>query len=122
MAGLMTFRAVLLLGVLGLGVSFAGACGGPTATGATCPPNSTLTYESFGKGFFEANCNRCHSVNTKGNSPLYDDVTAIRSNAKQIDEQAASGPEATNEEMPQDGSVAKAEREKLGQWLACGAP
>jgi uncharacterized membrane protein len=116
-------RVSFILGFLGLASILAAACGGPSASGAKCPPNSMLTYDSFGKAFFTANCNRCHSATTKGQSPLYDDVTAIRANAKQIDEQAASGPDSTNEIMPDDGAaVAKAEREKLGQWLACGAP
>lgn len=111
-----------MLGVLGIGLTMAAACGGGSATGATCPTGSTLTYESFGKAFFDANCNRCHSANTKGESPLYDNVTQIRANAKAIDEQAGSGPDATNTDMPDDGDLAKAEREKLAQWLACGAP
>lgn len=118
----MALRLTVLLTLLAVVGILAAACGGNHATGAKCPPNSTLTYDNFGKAFFEANCNRCHSANTKGNSPLYDDVTAIRANAKQIDEQAASGPDSTNDAMPQDGSVSTAEREKLGQWLACGAP
>lgn len=121
-ARIMSLRSILVLGAFGAGVTVAAACGGGSATGATCPPDSTLTYETFGKAFFEANCNRCHSAKTKGESPLYDDVTAIRANAKAIDEEAASGPDATNEEMPDDGDIPKSEREKLGQWLACGAP
>src|SRR4051812_31954498 len=115
----MALRALILLAlVVAVGV----ACGGASATGATCPPSSTLTYETFGKAFFEANCNRCHSASTKGQSPLYDNDGLIRANAKKIDEQAASGPDATNDQMPNDGDIAKADREKLGQWLACGAP
>lgn len=119
----MAWRSIVVLGLMAVGGAVAAACGGTEASGATCPPSSTLTYDNFGKAFFEANCNRCHSANTKGQSPLYDDVTAIRANKKQVDEQAASGPDSTNDRMPGDGTaVATADREKLGQWLACGAP
>jgi mono/diheme cytochrome c family protein len=111
---------IVISGLFSLGILV--ACSSTESSGATCPPGSTLTYESFGKAFFQASCNRCHSATTKGQSPLYDDVTSIRANAKKIDEVAASGPNATNEEMPDDADLAKAEREKLGQWLACGAP
>jgi len=109
--------------LIGLGaIIIVAACGGAESSGAACPPSSTLTYESFGKAFFAANCNRCHSATTKGQSPLYDDVSSIRASAKQIDQEAASGPNATNDDMPKDAELAKAEREKLGEWLACGAP
>jgi hypothetical protein len=112
---------VLLASIVVVGLVV--ACGGPKASGATCPPNSTLTYDSFGKDFFNANCNRCHSSTTKGQTPLYDTADEIRANKTNIDEQAASGPDSTNDSMPQDGaSVATADRVKLGQWLACGAP
>ena len=38
-----------------------------------------------------------------------------------IDEQAGSGPNATNEFMPESGDPrpSKAEREMLAQWVAC---
>lgn len=104
-----------------MGAVAAAACGS-SGTGATCPPNSTLTYDNFGKAFFEANCNRCHAAATKGQTPLYDNVQGIRANKTQIDEQAASGPDSTNTDMPDDGDIATADRKKLGEWLACGAP
>lgn len=113
-------RSLVGLGLLA--VLAAPACASPKASGATCPPSSTLTYESFGKAFFETNCNGCHSSTTKGESPLFDDVASIRAHRASIDEQAAAGPSSTNDGMPDDGDLAKAEREKLGQWLACGAP
>jgi hypothetical protein len=31
-------------------------------------------------------------------------------------------PNATNDVMPEDGSISDPERTKLGEWLACGAP
>ena len=35
---------------------------------------------------------------------------------------AAAGPKAVNTYMPDGASVDEAERRKLGEWLACGAP
>jgi hypothetical protein len=36
---------------------------------------------------------------------------------------AGSGPDATNEQMPPDGTAPTlAERQQLAEWLACGAP
>lgn len=91
------------------------------ATGSTCPTDSTLTYETFGRSFFDANCAKCHGAS--GNeSPRLDTVAAIRANAAAIDRTSAAGPNATNTEMPEDGSVSDADRKKLGEWLACGAP
>lgn len=119
--------------VLGLLV----ACGsdGPTSvfgppTESTCPPSSTLTYETFGKKFMEDYCTRCHSSTLVGaarqGAPSFHDfdfVEGIRPLADHIDETTASGPAATNLGMPEDGNKPTlAERQQLGEWLACGAP
>jgi hypothetical protein len=89
------------------------------ATGSTCPSDSTLTYDNFGQAFFATNCNSCHGVSQ---SPSFGTQADIQANATDIDRAAASGPKGTNTYMPQDGDVATAERAKLGEWLACGAP
>jgi cytochrome c5 len=110
--------ALLLVG--GIGVS---ACGGDKgeATGSTCPSDSTLTYDNFGQEFFQTNCLVCHGA--KGpESPKFDTVAQIRSNSDDIDKEAAAGPNGVNTNMPETGSVTEAERRKLGEWLACGAP
>jgi hypothetical protein len=100
------------------------ACGGGQSslgdpTGSTCPSDSTLSYDNFGKTFFDQNCNSCHSGS---HHPDFTSQTEIQANATNIDRAAASGPNGTNTYMPQDGSVADADRTKLGEWLACGAP
>ncbi len=104
--------------------AMSGACkNSPQATGSTCPSNSTLTYESFGKAFMDAHCTTCHSsARGNGDHPLLDTVTQIRNNSAAIDRTSAAGPNATNDAMPQDEDVAEDERKKLGEWLACGAP
>lgn len=87
-------------------------------TGAPCPTNSTLTYENFGKAFFQANCLECHASKE---SPPFNTQEQIQAAKDDIDRAAASGPNATNTYMPDDGDVSDADRKKLGEWLACGA-
>src|SRR6185295_17685004 len=69
-------------------------------TGATCPESSTLTYESFGKAFFQANCLECHASKE---SPHFNTLEDIQAAKDEIDRAAASGPNATNTYMPDDG-------------------
>jgi hypothetical protein len=39
----------------------------------------------------------------------------------EADEEAGSGPKATNESMPESGVMpTKAERQQLSEWIACG--
>lgn len=99
------------------------ACGsGPgDATGSTCPADSTLTFANFGQAFMQSHCSSCHSASGP-ESPKLDTVAQIRSASGEIDRSAAAGPNAVNTYMPEDGSVDEAERRKLGEWLACGAP
>lgn len=99
-------------------------------TGSTCPPGSTLTYESFGRAFFEEYCQTCHASTVRGparqgapSSHTYDDRAMILAARDEIDLRAAAGPEAINADMPRTYPVpTAAEREQLGEWLACGAP
>lgn len=116
-------RRLALLVFAGV-TSVAAACSSAGApTGSVCPPTSTLTYDNFGKAFIEAHCASCHSSSGREREhPLLDDVTSIRAAASEIDRTSASGPNATNDEMPEDEDLATAERAKLGEWLACGAP
>lgn len=99
------------------------ACGSGLgdATGSTCPPDSTLSYASFGQAFMQSNCLSCHRAGGP-ESPTLSSLEQIRANRDGIDRAAASGPNATNTFMPEGGSVATEERRKLGEWLACGAP
>ncbi len=109
----MRTRITMMLGLL-----FLVGCGG--GSGATCPTGNTLTYENFGRQFFASYCDRCHASRT---SPVMNSLATIRANSTAIDSEAASGPDATNTAMP-EGTPAPttAERQQLGQWLACGAP
>jgi hypothetical protein len=97
------------------------------ATGATCPPASTVTYENFVKGFMGSYCTRCHNSALTGDArsgaPLghdFDTEAGIVFVGEHVDEHAAAGPNATNELMPPSGPKPTAvEREKLGEWIAC---
>ena len=99
------------------------ACGSGLgdATGSTCPTTSTLTYGNFGEAFMADHCLACHSARGP-ESPKFDTIAEIRAASSDIDRAAAAGPKAVNTYMPDGSSVDEAERRKLGEWLACGAP
>ena len=110
-----TFGLGLLVCVASVGCE-QNSLGDPT--GATCPTNSTLTYENFGKPFFQANCLDCHA--SRENPPL-NTQEQIQASKDDIDRAAAAGPNGTNTYMPDGSDVSDADRKKLGEWLACGA-
>lgn len=113
-----------------------GGCGGDEdeifgpPTQAACPQGSTLTYASFGQAFMNQYCTRCHASTLTGSArngaPKYhdfDSVGGVRSVSDHVDQTAASGPASTNTAMPPSGPLPTMdERQKLGEWLACGAP
>lgn len=100
------------------------------ATGATCPDDSTLTYENFGQQFMEDYCLRCHGEDVTGDARKgapddhnFTDWMDIMVLSNHIDQYAGSGPDATNEMMPpSDPKPPLEERQKLSEWIACGAP
>lgn len=100
-------------------------------TGAVCPPTSTLTWESFGRGFMTTYCTGCHSSERTGSdrhgAPSFHDcdtVFGVRAISDHIDATAAAGPDAVNVGMPGDDypEPSLEQRQLLGEWLACGAP
>jgi len=128
-----------LLGSCALIVATAGlvACGQSTdpsgssgqATGATCPQGSELTYETFARDFMESYCTRCHASSLRSadrqgapSDHNFDTLAGLRAtDPEHIDEQAAAGPNANNTAMPPTAPTpSNAERQKLGEWLACG--
>jgi hypothetical protein len=99
------------------------------STGSSCPDNSTLSYESFGRPFFASYCLRCHSAAVSGDERIapegrnFDELAMIRESAAWIDQFAAAGPKGEHQSMPPDGDKPTLEqRTQLGEWLACGAP
>jgi len=110
------------------------ACGdSPTPTGSTCPPGSTLRYDTFAAPFMEQYCTHCHDEDLHGSerhgAPLFHDfdtLIGILQVHGHVDERAAAGPDAINTFMPPgdcpDGACeqpTEAERRQLGEWLAC---
>ena len=97
-------------------------------TQSVCPPTSTLTYNNFGKQFMESYCTKCHASDKMGEARQgapsfhdFDTLNGIEVVADHIDETAAAGPAATNEGMPEDNpKPSLAERQMLGEWIACG--
>jgi cytochrome c5 len=90
-------------------------------TGTACPQDSALTYDTFGRAFFEEHCLSCHGSGGP-QSPKLTTLPQIRERSSRIDALAAAGPDGVNTAMPPVGSVEVSERKKLGEWLACGAP
>jgi uncharacterized membrane protein len=95
------------------------ACATDASTGIdtstlTCPPDSTLSYETYGKLTIEQHCLSCHATKEK---PRLNTVDDIRVNRNAI-LHAAVG----TTRMPAGDDMPLQERELLGEWLACGAP
>lgn len=97
------------------------------STGAVCPTSNPPTYESFGRSFMESYCTRCHSSTLSGaarnGAPTghdFDTELGVLAVAEHVDENAAAGPNGTNEIMPPSGPrPTLEERKQLGAWLAC---
>lgn len=97
--------------------ALAACTSGATSTGIdpiTCPTSSTLTYANFGSAFMTNNCLQCH---TSKDSPTLTSQGQIKVNATRILDAAVY-----TDAMPKDSNMANAERQMLGEWLACGAP
>jgi uncharacterized membrane protein len=117
------FAALALLALL-----FVAACTS-TPSGAVCPTENAPTYASFGKTFFTTYCTDCHSATTgdRHGAPAgldFDTEAEIQAHATDSDVVAAAGPNNTNTAMPQTSPLVKtmptqAERDTLGQFLAC---
>jgi mono/diheme cytochrome c family protein len=101
------------------------SCGYQTIDEATCPPGGTkLTYEGFGRPFFLGKCNRCHSAETKDRQGapenyVFNTRAEILEHKDRIFAESA-GPNNSMPPGPDDPSIE--ERDKLAEWLVCGAP
>lgn len=108
---------------------FLAACTTSAPTGATCPTANAPTYGTFGEDFMTKYCTGCHSKEASDRHGAPTDVNLdteadVIKHASVIDQEAASGPNAKNTSMPDmSGPVhmapTEAEREQLGQFLAC---
>jgi len=108
------------------------ACGGDdyepeeeTPVVATPCADGSLTYASFGQSFFATYCAGCHGgdVSERQGAPsdyVFDTLEQVRALRADITQQAVvlrSMPFGSDSRKPSD-----TERERLGRWLACGAP
>jgi hypothetical protein len=90
-----------------------------------CPTEGTkLTYENFGKTFFAGYCNRCHSADfgERQGAPdnfVFATVDDARAHKARIFARSA-GPNDSMPPGPDDPP--REERDRLAEWLACGAP
>jgi mono/diheme cytochrome c family protein len=112
----LVLAAAVTLTLLASACSSATSVGG---TGSTCASDSSLTYANFGQAFIQTNCGGCHIGRDR---PDLSTQAAVQANKTAIDQVAAAGPNGENTTMPQNGTVSTADRTKLGEWLACGAP
>ncbi|HEY5948220.1 MAG TPA: hypothetical protein VIV40_22140 [Kofleriaceae bacterium] len=90
-----------------------------------CPqPGTQLTYESFGRTFMADYCDRCHSADEghRHGAPVsyrFDTLDDVRAHRDRIFVRAA----ASNTTMPPGvDDPPPDERDRLAEWLACGAP
>jgi hypothetical protein len=137
------FQRLCTLGLAlwALGCSGAGEDGDPHAghanqgvpSGAGCPSESRLDYETFGAAFLGKYCIACHSSSLapaeREGAPFgadYDSLSVlIESGVEHVDYVAAAGPDGHNDFMPPADFPQQptlGERQALGEWLACGAP
>ena len=115
-----------MLGMMGCGHDHPSS-GAPT--GSVCPAGSSLTYQSFGKQFFQDFCTRCHAGALKGaarqgapDDHTFDTREQIAGETEHVDTAAAAGASAVNTRMPPSSPApTEAQRRQLGEWLACGA-
>ena len=100
-------------------------------SGATCPSDSSLTYDTFGRAFMERYCTSCHSASLTGaarqgapSDHNFDTLEACHeAGADHIDQTSAAGPDRLNDSMPPIYPLpTNDERRQLGEWLACGMP
>src|SRR5512140_2169072 len=98
----------LLLTALATACTASSPSSGITAADVSCPPDSTLTYQSFGSAFIADNCLSCH---TSKESPKLTTQAAVQANKGKIMSVAVTGTK-----MPASGSLAVEERQLLGEW------
>lgn len=102
------------------------ACGlGEELGDRACPSEgTTLDYVTFGRPFLDAHCQGCHGgtgAARRGAPGGFSFATReeVRTHAARIFARAA-GANTTMPPGPDDPPAE--EREKLAEWLACGAP
>jgi hypothetical protein len=118
------FLIAALAASTALGFALSG-CSYETLEDHPCPKGgTTLTYQNFGANFFREYCNQCHSatLDDREGAPendVFSDIDSIRALKDRIFVRAA-GDNSSMPPGPDDPPYEQ--REKLADWLACGAP
>ena len=102
-----------------------GACKATTIDERVCPPGGTsLTYDSFGASFLANHCQSCHGASSghrEGAPSSFDFGT--HAEAVRLRDRIFVRSAADNTTMPPGpDDPPPEERERLAEWLACGAP
>lgn len=99
-------------------------CAYTTIESYQCPTGSTVTYANFGSNFMDQYCQRCHgslSPDRQG-APgefIFDTRAQVVQHRARIFVRSAAG----NDSMPPGpNDPSMDERNRLAEWLACGAP
>lgn len=90
-----------------------------------CPSGgTTLTYGNFGKGFLDRWCQECHAEKASPRNGAPPDYTfGSREEASAHKDRIFAKAAGDNMSMPPGTrGPSPDEREKLADWLACGAP
>jgi uncharacterized membrane protein len=101
------------------------SCGYETIDEITCPPEGTaLTFASFGRPFFVGRCNTCHSAETSSRQGAPDNyVFDTRAQILEHKDRIFARSAGPNDSMPPGpDDPPREERDKLAEWLVCGAP
>jgi hypothetical protein len=114
-----------LVSLAALAALASGGCNDISIDQWPCPPGgTTITYESFGAGFFAEYCNSCHSAPDGQRNGAPDDyVFATHAEVVALRASIFANSAATNDAMPPGPEVIPLPvRDNLANWLACGAP
>ena len=101
------------------------SCGYQTLDEAACSPAGTkLTYANFGEAFFRGYCDICHSAETKYRKGAPENyVFASRAEIVANRDRIFTESAGANDSMPPGpDDPPREERDKLAEWLVCGAP
>ncbi len=101
------------------------SCGFETIDQRACPTGgTTATYANFGQDFMARWCQSCHGSTSRDRQGapgdfIFDSAEQVRRHRARIYARSAAG----NDSMPPGpDDPSSAERERLAEWLACGAP
>ncbi|MGH7284184.1 MAG: hypothetical protein ACRELY_21875 [Polyangiaceae bacterium] len=85
---------------------------------------TAVTYDNFAQDFFDTWCQSCHAANQTNRNGAPDDIFFdTRDDIYRLRSQVYAQAAGTNSSMPIGAhGPSDSDREKLADWLACGAP